>query len=153
MPAHDRIDDNETADALVKEARKLNKDKVPRVVILTDVNAVGKSRLKDKVVKHSHQICELDTRTNPQTLLPDLEHATLEGRKSTEMKLQSNCTVETMIYTQSCHLSIFSPVLQFWSSYNRLVTVHKKVFTRTFAMLLLPSVLILCLIDLFSITR
>ena len=81
MPAHVGIYENETADTLAIEEGKLNNDYLTCVVTLNDINAVAKSRLKDKAVKsmstrhkqdpgeHSYQIRNtLPKRDeNPQT--------------------------------------------------------------------------------------
>ncbi|GFR19400.1 hypothetical protein TNCT_211281 [Trichonephila clavata] len=53
VPANFGIDENETSDALAKEARKLHSDKLPFVVTLNDINSEMRFRLKVKTFVQS----------------------------------------------------------------------------------------------------
>ena len=81
MPAYVGIDENETADTLTKEARKLNNDKLPYVATLKVINAVAKSKLKNKALKLKHQICELNTSRILANILTRLRTCDLRGKK------------------------------------------------------------------------
>ncbi|GFR22829.1 hypothetical protein TNCT_492021 [Trichonephila clavata] len=59
IPADVGINENETADALAKEARKVNNDKLPFVVTLNDINSVTRSTFTDKTLKFKYQTSEL----------------------------------------------------------------------------------------------
>ena len=92
--AHVGINENKTADTLTKEARKLNNDKLPCVFFLSfstlkDINAVAKSKLKNKAVKLKHQICEINTsRTLGNSLTRLKKKKNLRG-----MKVQKDGTI------------------------------------------------------------
>ena len=70
VPAHVGIDENKSVNTSAKETRKLNNDKLPCVKKkLKDINAVAKSKLKNKTGKLKHQICELNTSRILATIL------------------------------------------------------------------------------------
>ena len=59
----------------------LDNNKLPCVVTLNDINAVSKSRFKDKAVKLKHQICELNTSRTLVNTLTWLRTRHLRGMK------------------------------------------------------------------------
>ena len=81
MLANVGIDENEIKDALTKQTRKLDNDKLPCVVTLDDTDAATKSRLKDKAVKLKHQIFETDTSKTLANTLTGLTTRQQRGMK------------------------------------------------------------------------
>ena len=59
MPAYVRIDGNETAEKLAKEANDLNNN-TTSLVTLDDANVTARLRLKGKTIRVNQQICEID---------------------------------------------------------------------------------------------
>ena len=123
VPAHIGIDENETADTLAKETRKLNNDQLPCVVTLKDINNMAKSKLKNKAVKLKHQICELNTSRTLANILTRLRTRHLRGMKiqkggSKKHLTCRNCGSDTELSPEllfSCPANL--PTLQQISNY------------------------------------
>ena len=58
--AHVGITENEIGDALAKEARQLNTNRVTEVT-RSDISSVAKAKLIDRKIKIKHQIPEIST--------------------------------------------------------------------------------------------
>ena len=132
VPAHVGIDENETADTLAKETRKLNNDQLPCVVTLKDINAAAKSKLKNKTMKL--RICELNTSRILANILTRLRTRHLRG-----MKIQKdgtkryqpcrNCGSDTEV--SPVHLFSCPAIL---ATLQQISDCPQKTFIRTFAL-------------------